>query len=114
MDPFGVKALAEDHHECNHQQLATVTATVSELVALCQQQAATIEALLAETRRGVNRAERSDGRIERMEYAVDAMLTWIAERAGPDAGVPRYPRSQADIPNLEEWRARRVGRLAGG
>lgn len=110
-DPFGVKAQAEEHHECGHQQLAALAADIHDLTALVTRQTALIEALLSETKRTVNRGERTDGRVERIEYAVDAMLTWLAERAGPDAGVPRFPRTQLDIPDLEQWRARRVGRL---
>lgn len=90
MDPFGRRRqLAEYEHICAVQQrLLQIT-----------------EHLVTEVQWLRNRAERTDGRAERLEYALEAFLDWLAAQRS-DAPPPTYRRTQRDIHDLAAWRDR--------
>lgn len=78
---------------------------LAELEHVCTQLKALTEltaTLLAETQQARTRAERTDGRTERIEYALEALLNFLAEHGAPD--VPRYPMTRDDMPALQAWR----------
>jgi hypothetical protein len=103
MDLFGGAErklmVAEYQHICAVQQaIRTDLARLSGLV----------ERLVAEMQGFKSAEDRIEGRAERLEMTFELLLEYLHDAGA--VGVPKYPQTQAEIPNLEERRARVDGR----
>jgi hypothetical protein len=118
-------AAVEGEHTC--EASGKLLTLMERLVASQASLTALAEQVLTELQQTRNRTERTDGRAERLEFALEDLFTWLRERdqpppdwaisqegfqARPRRPLPAFPKTQAEIPDLEERRAQRDGRLA--
>lgn len=78
-----------------------ICATQARLLAL-------VEHLVTEVQWLRNRDERTDGRMERVEFAVEALID-VARAINPR--LPSYPQTQLDIPSIQDIRRRSGGHM---
>lgn len=130
MDPLGIReltarvemlaaAVTEIHVQATSIQaeqeqhlcpgMAALAETQAEQAQTIAALAGGVEAILAELQRTRSREDRTWGGVERIELTLDAMI----ERArANDPTIPPYPKTQAEIPNLDQWRRDRAGQVA--
>lgn len=119
----------EIEHTCEASQklLQMVEGLTTSQAALTATLTAMAEQVLTELQQTRNRTERTDGRAERLEFALEDLFGWLRERdqtppdwavsqdgfqARPRRALPAFPRTQSEVPDLDERRAARDGRLA--